>query len=97
MRSRLDSPSVSFSHAVFGRADWAVMLSCFACLWSEVIAKFVDTGVLTMSGLLDLLASDELPAIALRYRQTHGIAPLPIVLLEGYVSSRKTCKRRRRA
>ena len=50
-----DTVSVAFSYAVFGRADWAIMLSCFTCLWSEVEKKFVNGGVLAMSDLLEVL------------------------------------------
>jgi hypothetical protein len=93
--------SVSFSYAVLCRADWAVMLSCFACLWSEVMAKLVDTGVLGMSALIKLVISDELAANAVEYRQTHGISATPYVLIEDYLQEDRGIdpkkKRRRRA
>ena len=79
--------SVALSHAVFGRADWAILLSCFACLWSEVVEKFVDTGAWTLSDLLEVLRSGKLTSHVASYKSAHGYAPHPYVLFEIYVLS----------
>ena len=51
-----DVSAVSLSHAFFGRADWALMFSCYACLWSEVF----DKGLMESNALINLLKSDKL-------------------------------------
>ena len=76
--------SVALSHAVFGRTDWAIMLSCFACLWSEVVAKRVITKEWSLEELLELLRSGRLSSIVAEYKQAHGYAPHPFTLLEIY-------------
>ena len=81
--------SVSLSHAVFGRTDWAIMLSCFACLWSEVVRKRVDTGEMSLADLLYLLRSGKLSSIVAEYKQAHGYAPHPLTLMEIYD---RTCR-----
>ena len=85
--------SVAFSHAVFGRADWAIMLSCFACLWGEVVEKFVDTGAWKLNDLLEVLRSDKLTSFVAVYTQAQGFAPHPCVLFEIYNRSGEHCKR----
>ena len=76
--------SVDLSHAVFGRADWAILLSCFACLWSGVVEEFVDTGAWTLSDLLEVLRSGKLTSHVASYKSAHGYAPHPYVLFENY-------------
>ena len=76
--------SVALSHAVFARADWAIMLSCFACLWSEVVTKLVDKKVWKLTDLLSLLRSGRLSSIVAEYKQAHGCAPHPFALMEIY-------------
>ena len=75
---------VALSHAVFGRTDWAIMLSCFACLWSEVVSKRVDKGEWSIDKLLELLRSGRLSSIVAEYKQAHGYAPHPFVIMEIY-------------
>merc|ERR1712078_227151 len=38
-----DVSAAAASLCIFNRTDWAVMLSCFACLWQEVVDKFIST------------------------------------------------------
>ena len=76
--------SVALSYAVFGRTDWAIMLSCFACLWCEVVSKRVDTDQWDMHKLLELLRSGTLSSLVAEYKQEHGYAPHPFMLMEIY-------------
>ena len=76
--------SVALSYAVFGRTDWAIMLSCFACLWCEVVSKRVDTDQWNMHKLLELLRSGTLSSLVAEYKQEHGYAPHPFILMEIY-------------
>ena len=85
--------SVALSQAVFGRADWAIMLSCFACLWAEVVEKFVDTGAWKLEDLLEVLRSGKLASPVAAYTQAHGCAPHPWVLFDIYHRSGEHCKR----
>ena len=85
--------SVALSQAVFGRADWAIMLSCFACLWAEVVEKFVDTGAWKLEDLLEVLRSGKLPSHVRMYTQAHGCAPHPWVFFDIYHRSGEHCKR----
>ena len=85
--------SVALSQAVFGRADWAIMLSCFACLWAEVVEKFVDTGAWKLEDLLEVLRSGQLTSPVAVYTQAHGFAPHPWVFFDIYHRSGEHCKR----
>ena len=76
-------------HAVYGRTDFAIMLSIFACLWSEVVTKRVDTGEMSLADLLHLLRSGKLSSIVAEYKQAHGYAPHPLTLMEIYD---RTCR-----
>ena len=76
--------SVALSHVAFGRTDWAIMLSCFACLWSEVVSKRVDTDQWNMHKLLELLRSGTLSSLVAEYKQEHGYAPHPFILMKIY-------------
>ena len=89
--------SVALSYAVFNRADWAIMLSCFACLWSEVVTKILDEGVCRLYDLLKLLRSGGLSSFVAEYTQTHGFAPHPVVLINDYLSSHPLPSKKRRA
>ena len=82
-----DVVSVALSHAIFGRTDWPIMLSCFACLWSEVVTRLVESKVWKLADLLSLLRSGKLSSIVADYRQAHGFAPHPFVLMEIYMQS----------
>ena len=66
------------SHYFFGRVDWPLLLSCFACLWHEscVIEGWGDQSELAGSGSLYEFAK------ALWKRS--GIAPHPSVLMTEY-------------
>ena len=79
--------SVALSHAVFGRTDWAIMLSCFACLWSEVVTKRVYTKQWSLRDLLELLRSGRLSSIVAEYNRTQGYAPHPFKFMEIYEKS----------
>ena len=76
--------SVALSHAVFGRTDWAIMLSYFACLWSEVVTKRVITKQWSLEDILELLRSGELSSIVADYKRAQGFAPHPFKLMEFY-------------
>ena len=76
--------SVALSHAVFGRTDWPIMLSCFTWCWSEVKSKSVDKEQWSKDKLLELLRSGRLSSIVAEYKQAHGYAPHPFVMMEIY-------------
>ena len=89
--------SVALSYAVFGRVDWAIMLSCFVCLWMEVLDRFVDGGAWKLNDLLDVLRSGTLASIVAAYTTEHGFAPHPYVLFEIFLRPDKGPPSKKRA
>ena len=71
----------ALSHFFFGRADWPLLLSCFACLWHETIDS--------CDGVCELAGSEVLHSFAFSWRLRNGIAPHPSVLLADYRASKK--------
>ena len=71
--------AAAVSHFIFGRSDWPLLLSCFACLWNESYAKDGDQS--------KLAGSESLYLFATTWWQQHGIAPHPSVLLADYRKS----------
>ena len=65
------------SECMFGRTDWAVMLSCFACLWHEVKEKFVDTGKIGLDVLLEKLRSKDAADVVADWKKKYGLSPHP--------------------
>ena len=57
----------------FGRVDWPLLLSCFACLWHETLEADKDTA--------ELAESEALHSYAFSWRLRNGIAPHPSRLL----------------
>ena len=74
--------AVALSHAVLDRTDWAIMLPCFAGMWSEVVTKRVDTKDWSLTGLLDLLRSGRLCSIVAEYKRAFGHAPHPSAFMD---------------
>ena len=72
-----DVVAAAASASVFGRTDWAVMLSCMACLWHEVKEKFVDTGKITLDVLLQKLRSSDTADFLINWKKKHGFSPHP--------------------
>ena len=72
----------ALSHFFFGRVDWPLLLSCFACLWHEVEESEGDVA--------DLAGSDVLRDYAFSWRLRNHIAPHPAVLLADYRASHPT-------
>ena len=64
------------SHFIFGRFDWPLLLSCFACLWHESCESEGDQS--------ELVGSETLLSFATSWWQRNGIAPHPSVLLAAY-------------
>ena len=67
------------SYFFFGRTDWPLLLSCFACLWHESCEFEGDQSV--------LVGSETLHSFATSWWQRNGIAPHPSVLLADYRAS----------
>ena len=67
------------SHFIFGRVDWPLLLSCFACLWHESCESEGDQS--------ELVGSETLHSFATSWWQRNGIAPHPSVLLADYRAS----------
>ena len=81
------------SHFFFGRVDWPLLLSCFACLWHECCEAGGDES--------ELARSETLLVFARSWRDQNGIAPHPYVLLADYRASLspkvpRICKKRKR-
>ena len=74
-----DLSAGALSDFFFGRADWPLLLSCFACLWHETAAEESDVA--------DLVQSENLPSFAFAWRLRNGINPHPSVLLADYRAS----------
>ena len=72
-----DVVAAAASATVFGRTDWAVMLSCFACLWHEVKEKFVDAGKIELDVLLEKLRSSDTADFLVDWKNKHGFSPHP--------------------
>ena len=68
----------ALSHFFFGRVDWPLLLSCFACLWHE--SRSVGDEA-------KLAGSEALRIFAKNWRVEHGIAPHPTVLMADYRGS----------
>ena len=66
------------SYFFFGRADWPLLLSCFACLWRESRSEGNE---------VELAGSEALHAFAKSWRKENGIAPHPTNLLASYRGS----------
>ena len=88
-----DVNASALSYFFFGRTDWALFLSCFACLWGEVHESDTDVD--------DVVKSEALLEYAAAWRKKNGIAPHPSVLLHDFreslgedASGRRTKKRR---
>ena len=80
------------SYFIFGRVDWPLLLSCFACLWYESYESDGDQSVLAGSHSLYLFAT--------AWWHRNGIAPHPTVLLADYresLSPKATRKSKKRA
>ena len=69
----------ALSHFFFGRVDWPLLLSCFACLWHESCESEGDEA--------ELAGSEALHSFAKSWRLENGIAPHPTVLLADYRGS----------
>ena len=67
------------SHFIFGRVDWPLLLSCFACLWHESCESYGDQS--------ELAGSESLFSFATSWWQRNGIAPHPSVLMRDYRAS----------
>ena len=76
-----DAVAAAASAAVFGRTDWAVMLSCFACLWHEVKVKYVDAGKMELDVLLAKIRSTDTVDFVVDWKKKHGFSPHPHTLV----------------
>ena len=70
---------------MFDRTDWAVMLSCFACLWQEVVDKFIDTSVVDLESLTEYLGSPEAAESVAAYTEKYGYPPHPCTVVSQYI------------
>jgi len=66
----------ALSQFFFGRDDWPLFLSCFACLWHDTIECHTDAE--------QVAGSDGLYNYAYWWRLRNGIPPHPCVLLQDY-------------
>ena len=73
------SSAGAMSYFIFGRVDWPLLLSCFACLWHESYESDGDQS--------ELAGSETLSEFATSWWQRNGIAPHPSVLLADYRDS----------
>ena len=80
-----DVTAAAASACMFGRTDWAVMLSCCACLWHEVKLKLIDQGKITLDGLLEKLRGNDAAELVAKYKDKHGFSPHPFVLASQFV------------
>ena len=78
----------ALSHFFFGRVDWPLLLSCFACLWHETLEIHCDAA--------ELAGSEELRSYAFTWRLRDAIAPHPSVLLADYRARHEPKKTRNR-
>ena len=74
---------------MFDRADWAVMLSCFACLWQEVVEKFINTSMVDLESLTDYLGSPAAAESVAAYTEKYGYPPHPHTVVSQYASSKE--------
>ena len=65
----------ALSHFFFGRVDWPLLLSCFACLCHDKKAVGDEA---------ELVASDDMLSFATSWRHENGIPPHPTLLLADY-------------
>ena len=76
------------SYLCFGRTDWGLLVSCFACLWHELIKlvtktpkKWGDIGEYRA-----LVASEPFAAyVRTQNTKNDGLTSVPVNLVSGYV------------
>ena len=71
-----DINAAALSHFFFGRSDWPLLLSCFACLWEKVPDAEGD--------LLKQVGSDAMESFARSWPLRDGIVPHPSVMVKAY-------------
>ena len=76
-----DVIAAAASLLMFDRTDWAVMLSCFACLWQEVVDKFIDTIMVDLESLTAYLGSPAAAESVAAYTTKWGYPPHPHTLV----------------
>ena len=74
-------PASALSHFFFGRSDWPLLLSAYACLWHEAVEYMGDD-------VCELAGSESVHTFAFSWRLRNLINPHPSVLLTEYRASR---------
>ena len=77
------------SLCMFNRSDLAVMLSCFACLWQEVVEKFINTSMIDLDSLTEYLGSPEAAESVAAYTEKYGYPPHPCTVVSQYIEQVK--------
>ena len=80
-----DVVACAASRCIFQRDDWAMMLSCFACLWNKVKEKVVDEGVMSLTDLLDTLRGWEFREFVREWILEHNVVPAPFTVTSAYL------------
>jgi len=70
-------PAAGLSDFFFGRSDWPLFLSAYACLWHEAVEYMGDD-------VCELAGSESVHGFARSWRQRNSINPHPSVLLTEY-------------
>ena len=76
-----DVSAAAASKCMFDRTDWAVMLSCFACLWQEVVEKFINTSMVDLNRLTEYLGSPAAAESVAAYIRKWGYPPHPYTVV----------------
>ena len=69
---------------IFGRCDWALLVSLYACLWSDVKASFPEQLDSIGQATLDGGLAHSLSAV----RKVLGMTPAPSVIVESMMLSK---------
>ena len=91
-----DVIAAAASWSMFDRADWAVMLSCFACLWHEVVDKFVKTDRMDIEMLIGYLKTPAAAKAVAAYTSEWGYPPHPHTLVQNYIEGDSTSPKKRK-
>jgi hypothetical protein len=84
-----DATAAALSHFFFVRHDWGLLLSCFSCLWGEVVDK--EAALRPVDEMCDIVGSADFANFVDERRQELGISVAPYVAMRDYCLSRFPC------